>query len=134
MENVEHLFLSCPFPRIIMVYFAYDIPPPTNITNMFSNWSNGVDKRNKARIRIGVSALCWSIWNCRNNIIFNNQLGTNFLQVIRMAVHWIQLWSNLLPEDQREPMVIGCSRLLTVAQNFYFLATRWHLTRRITDG
>jgi hypothetical protein len=73
-ETVEHLFLSCPFARIIwrMLFFTYNIPPPTNITNMFGNWLNGVDKHDKARIRIGVSALCWSIWTCRNNIIFNN--------------------------------------------------------------
>jgi hypothetical protein len=132
IETVEHLFLSCPFARIIwrMLFFTYNIPPPTNITNMFGNWLNGVDKHDKARIRIGVSALCWSIWTCRNNIIFNNQKGTNFLQVIRLATHWIELWSLLLPEDQREPMVTGCNRLLTVAQDFYFQATGWrHISR-----
>jgi hypothetical protein len=36
-----------------MVYFTYNIPPPTNITNMFGNWLNGVDKTDKARIHIG---------------------------------------------------------------------------------
>ena len=73
MESIDHLFISCPFARIIwrIVYFTYDIPPPTNITNMFGNWLNGVNKQDKARLRIGVSALCWSIWTCRNNIVFN---------------------------------------------------------------
>jgi hypothetical protein len=37
---------------------------------MFGNWLNGTDKTDKARIHIGVSALRWSIWNCRNDIIF----------------------------------------------------------------
>uniref|UniRef100_K3Z068 Reverse transcriptase zinc-binding domain-containing protein n=1 Tax=Setaria italica TaxID=4555 RepID=K3Z068_SETIT len=37
------------------------------------------------------------------------------LKVIHMAVHWIQLWSHLLPADQQEPMVTGCNQLLTVA-------------------
>jgi hypothetical protein len=62
-----------------MIYFTYNIPPPSNITNMVGNWLNGVPKEVKARIRIGVSALCWSIWTCRNNIIFSNQKDTNFL-------------------------------------------------------
>jgi hypothetical protein len=90
-ETVEHLFISCPFARIVwrMVYFTYNISRPTNITNMFSNWLNGVDKTDKARICIGVSALCWSIWTCRNNFVFNKHVGTNFLQVIRMAAHRI---------------------------------------------
>jgi hypothetical protein len=75
-----------------IVYATFDIPPPTNITNMFGNWINDIDKKTKPRICIGVSALCWSVWSYRNNTIFNiKKDSTNFLQVIHMAVHWIQL-------------------------------------------
>jgi hypothetical protein len=76
---------------------------------MFGNWLNEIPKADKAKIRISVSALCWSIWTCRNKIIFNKQKDTNFLQVIRLAAHWIHLWSYLLPADQRELMAIGCN-------------------------
>jgi two-component response regulator (ARR-B family) len=56
--------------------------------------------------------------------------GLILLQVIRLATHWIELWSLLLPEDQREPIVTGCNRLLTVAHDFYFQATGWlHISR-----
>jgi hypothetical protein len=60
VEMVQYLFISCHFVRITwrMIYFIYNIPPPYNITNMFGNWLNGVPKDVKARIRIGVSALC----------------------------------------------------------------------------
>ena len=113
-ETVNHLFLHCPFANIIwrMIYFAFNIPPPSNVTNMFGRWLNGVHRKDKARIRIGISAMCWAIWNCRNDIIFNKQTGTNFLQVIYRATHWIQLWAFLLPEDQRQFMVSGCNKLL----------------------
>jgi hypothetical protein len=37
---------------------------------MFGKWLNGIDKSSKARIRIGVCAIVWAIWNCRNDIIF----------------------------------------------------------------
>jgi hypothetical protein len=86
-EIVQHLFISCPFVRIIWrkVYFTYKLPPPTKITNMFGNWLNGVPKNAMARIRIGVSALCWSIWTCQNNIIFNSKRIQFFLQVIRLV-------------------------------------------------
>jgi hypothetical protein len=112
-EIVENLLISCPFARIVwrMVYFTYNIPPPTNITNMFGNWLNRVDKTDKVRIRIGVSALYWSIWTCQNNFVFNKHIGTNFLQVIRMTAHWIQLWSLFLLEDQQEPIVTRYNRL-----------------------
>lgn len=134
-ETVEHLFISCPFAKLIWrtVNFTYDLPPPTNITNMFGNWLNGVDKFNKDRIRIGVSALCWSIWRCRNDIIFNNIKSFNFLQVIHMVAHWVQQWALLLPQDQRDTMATGCRRLLMVAQDISNLAT-WQHTSRLQDA
>jgi hypothetical protein len=135
-ETINHLFLSCPFAKIVwrMIYFTFGIHPPANITNMFGNWLNGVHKLDKNRIRIGISAVCWSIWTNRNDIIFNRQKGTNFLQVIRRAAYWIQQWAFLLPEDQRETMDIGCNRLLTVTQDFFFQATGWRHTSRIQNG
>jgi hypothetical protein len=36
----------------------YNIPLPANITHMIGNLLNGLDKDAKARIRIGVSAVC----------------------------------------------------------------------------
>jgi hypothetical protein len=59
--TIEHLFIDCPLAKLLwrMVNFTYDLPPPTNITNMFDNWLNGVDKKAKYRIHIDVSALCW---------------------------------------------------------------------------
>ena len=135
LETIEHLFISCPFAKNLwrMIFFTFNITPPTNIANMFSNWLNGVEKKTKARIRVGVTALCWSIWTSRNNIIFNKS-GTNFLQVIRLAVHWLDQWSLLLPVDQRESMASGCSKLLTVTQDCYFRVIGWRHNFRIGNG
>jgi hypothetical protein len=80
------------------------------------------------------SALCWSIWRTRNDIIFNKQIGTNFLQVIRRAAHWIQQWVLLLPMEQREDMVSGCNRMLVVAQDLFFRATGWRHINRLANG
>jgi hypothetical protein len=78
---------------------------------MFGNWLNGIDKDIKARIRMGVSAICWEIWHCRNNIIFNKQsvltfcrlfvwLRTRYILVLyppggsaRASGYWLQLTS-----------------------------------------
>jgi hypothetical protein len=59
--------------------------------------------------------LCWSIWTCRSNIIFNNQKDTKILQVLWLSAHWILIWSYLLLEKQQEHMVIGYNWMLTVA-------------------
>jgi hypothetical protein len=73
-ETIEHLLLKCKFVRLIwrVVQFTFNMPLPTNIKNMFGKWLNEIDKASRARIRIGVYALIWAIWNCRNYIIFNN--------------------------------------------------------------
>jgi hypothetical protein len=132
LESIDHLFFECPFARVIwrMIHFAFNISPPDNVTDMFGNWLNGVDKVTKNKIRIGTSAVCWSMWNGRNDIIFNRKNGASFLQVIRLAVYWIQLWSLLLPVDRRESMVSGCNHLWTVAQDF-FNQGGWQHTRRL---
>ena len=127
-ESIEHLFISCPFAKLVwrVVFCTYNIPPPTNATNMFGNWLCGMDKKIKDRIHIGVSAICWSIWNCRNNLVFSRKDTFHVLQVIHMAVHWIQLWAFLLPSNQRDLMMAGCTRLLLVAREFFSWDTWQH--------
>jgi hypothetical protein len=131
METIEHLFFECPFAKTIwrMIHFAFNISPPTTVSNLFGTWLDGVDKLTKQKIRIGTSAVCWSMWNCRNDIIFNRSNGATFLQVIRMAVHWIQLWSLLLPVDRRGSMVSGCNHLWMVAQVFFNQGGWQHIRR-----
>ena len=42
-ESIDHLFLSCPFAKLVwrVVFCTYNIPPPTNVSNIFGNWLNG---------------------------------------------------------------------------------------------
>ena len=84
-ESVEHLFISCPFAKLVwrVVFCTYNIPPPTNVTNMFGNWLNGMDTKTKDRIRIGVSAICWSIWNYRNNLFLT---GNKLFMSYRLSI------------------------------------------------
>jgi hypothetical protein len=87
--SVEHLFIRCPFAKLVwqVIGFTFNIPPPTNIKNLFGRWLNGIEKKIKERIRVGVCALIWAIWNCRNDVIFNNAGSDQFLQVINKTSH-----------------------------------------------
>jgi hypothetical protein len=67
---------------------------------MFENWLYKIDKISKAQIRLGVCALLWVIWTCRNDVIFNDTNRVQFLQVIHKATYWINMWSYLQSEDQ----------------------------------
>jgi hypothetical protein len=63
-ESVEHPFF---YPVLLLVLYGVlciwrtTLSPLTNITNMVGNWLNKIDKKNKAKIRIGISALYCSI-------------------------------------------------------------------------
>ena len=93
----------------------------------------GVEKKTKAQIRVGTCALVWSLWNYRNDIIFNKRANTNFFQVIRMATHMIHEWSVLRPEAQRASMDSGCSILEMVARDIYNRGG-WRLAKRLQDA
>jgi hypothetical protein len=128
-------FFHCPFAKLNWrtIQFTFNIPPPTNVTNMFGNWLNEVDKNNKNNVRIGICSLMWAIWNCQNDVVFNKRTHANFLKVIRMVTHWIHEWSYLQPESRRAHMDIGCNQLEMVALAIYNQGG-WRLTRRIQDS
>jgi hypothetical protein len=68
-------------------------------TNMFVNWPNRLKMKDKTRIRIGISALCWSMYTTRNDFFLTKQNSTIFLQIIIQVVHWIQLRDFILLDD-----------------------------------
>jgi hypothetical protein len=119
--TIDHLFLSCFFTRLIwrVVHFTFNIPPPSNVNNLFGNWLNGLAKGTKARIRVGFYALVWTIWSCRNDVVNNINARPNLLQVIHRAASSIHMWSYLLPPKQQGPMDIGCNRLIAVIRAIF---------------
>jgi hypothetical protein len=44
-----------------IIYMTFNITPPSNITNLFENWLNGVAKKDKIHIGVRVRALLWTI-------------------------------------------------------------------------
>jgi hypothetical protein len=78
-DIIDHLFISCPYAKYVLrvVRFTSNIQSHASVTNMFGIWLNGIEPINKARIRVGVCALVWAIWNFRNNVVFNKTSLSN---------------------------------------------------------
>jgi hypothetical protein len=58
-ETVNHHFISCPFAMLVwhVVDDTFDIHHRL-ILQLYGNWVNGIDRKTKAKIHIGVSTLC----------------------------------------------------------------------------
>jgi hypothetical protein len=54
----------------------------------------------------------------------------HLLQVIHMVSHWVQLWALLSPEEERDAITSGCTRLQMVAHDILCQAD-WRHNRRL---
>jgi hypothetical protein len=66
-ETIKHLFFQCRFVRSI-----WSIIQVASVANVFGNWLHGIDLRFRMLIRVGVLAVIWALWLCRNDKIFND--------------------------------------------------------------
>jgi hypothetical protein len=82
-ETINHVFFNCRFARAIwsVIQVASSLYPLTSVANIFGNWLHGIDLRFRRLIRVGVLAIIWSIWLCRNDKVFNDK-HCSLLQVI----------------------------------------------------
>lgn len=71
-------------------------------------------------ILIGASAVCWSIWRCRNDKVFNGKQLSNPMQVIFMSSYWLHFWSTMLPQEEQDTMRNGATLLESVAKGLLF--------------
>jgi hypothetical protein len=46
---------------------------------MFGNWLNGVKKKSKAHIRMGICAMMWDILNRHSDLVFNKGGNAHFV-------------------------------------------------------
>jgi len=92
------------------------------VDDMFGHWLDGIESNLKPLILLGASALCWSLWLCRNAFIFENK-HTSFLQVIYLTTHWLRTWA-VLQKSSSQEVVVAASRYLAQVANEFF--TRAH--------
>ena len=133
-ETIQHLFFDCRFTRMLwaIVYAAWGLPKPRNMSNMFESWLNGIPKDFKPLVLVGAAALCWSVWLCRNAVVFDNK-QSSFLQVIYLTTHWLRTWAILQRPSSQNILAVASHFLAQVAKDFFAQAHGWRSSRRI-DG
>jgi RsiW-degrading membrane proteinase PrsW (M82 family) len=81
---------------------------------LFGTWLNNQPKNLKDLIWVGVAALCWAIWRCRNDVIFNKLKNNSIMQVIFRGAYWLRSWSQFQRDEQAKDILILLSRRLEV--------------------
>jgi len=72
----------------------------------------------KPLVLLGAAAMCWSLWLCRNAIIFENEQPF-FMQVIYSTTHWLRTWSIRQKPTSQEVVVAASQFLAQVAKEFF---------------
>jgi hypothetical protein len=103
--------------------------PPTSVHNIFTSWLGAVNRKLKAKIIVGASAMRWSIWLTHNNIVFDKAAAPSYLQAIFRGTYWTWYWS-LLQEEDRQMIMMGCRSIETTAMEI-FARHRWRFSNRI---
>ena len=63
---------------------------------------------------VGVAELCWAIWRCRTDIIFNKTKYSSFMQDVFKGTYWLHLWAQLQHKDMINVMFRKASLALEV--------------------
>jgi hypothetical protein len=89
-ETIKHLFLDCPYVRMVwtIIFYATGLTPPRSVSHIFNSWLSDQSIKIRNLIWVGVAAVCWAIWRCRNDIIFNKARVNSILRVIFRGTYW----------------------------------------------
>ena len=119
-ETIKHLFSQCKFARTTwsIIQIASNLYPPTSVANIFGHWLDGIPNRFKTLIWVGAYALLWSLWLCRNNLIFNDK-NASPLQVIFRCTHSLHTWSTLQQAEHQPLFKAVCTRLEQAAMEVF---------------
>ena len=118
-ETIQHLFLDCRFTRMV---WLRSMRPGASRNRAI--WLNGIPKEFKPLVLLGAAALCWSVWRCRNAVVFDNKRSF-FLQVIYLTTYWLRTWAILQRHTLQDKLVAASRFLEQVAKVFFARAHGW---------
>ena len=130
-ETITHLFFQCKLARSIwsVIQVASNLYPPRSAANIFGNWLRGIDHKYRILIRVGAIAIIWSLWLCRNEMVFNDKPSSP-LQVLYRCTALFRLWSPLQRPEFSDLFTAVCTRLEQAARDIFTLHG-WQRSLRI---
>jgi hypothetical protein len=109
-ENIQHIFFDCYIAKTVwrIIYFTLKIDPPVNSNHIIGDWESNEGCMHKKLLLSGVAALIWSIWLCRNDVVFNRNHIPSIIHVIFRGTHWFRFWRLLQKEETQQQILVRC--------------------------
>jgi hypothetical protein len=121
-ESIQHLFLDCLYAKFLWraIHILFGILPPQSIDDLFNRCSKMASNKHNSLLLTTTSALCWTVWITRNEVVFDKCRPKYFLQVLFRGTHWLRQWTKLQwHDDRRDQLIIAGQHLETSALHFF---------------
>jgi hypothetical protein len=112
-ETIQHLFFDCSLAWLIwsIIQVATNLYLPHSVSNMFGTWLWCLDKDVKSLVLAGAATICWAIWRCHNDIVFDRKVVLSSSHVIYSAIHWLHTWTILQKPSTWDTVLATCRHL-----------------------
>jgi hypothetical protein len=133
-ETIQHLFFDYYFAKFLwrVVQCTFNIDTPTSVGHLFNDWACGVGSRLKKFMLVGASALCWTLWTCMNDIVFDKVSMKTYMQVLYRGTYWLHEWAQLQKHEEDIVSMIEACRSLKAMVMHIFANFSWRFSNRIS--
>ncbi|XP_031101837.1 uncharacterized protein LOC116005738 [Ipomoea triloba] len=97
-ETIQHLFFECPLTASTWS----DLTQPVNASSGFATWLEGVVVAGNMMTILRSVAICWSIWQGRNGLIWNSKpwhANNVPSEAVQLVNDWIGLQNEVVAAD-----------------------------------
>jgi hypothetical protein len=132
-ESIQHLFFDCYYAKFLWrsIHLLFGIPPPLSINDLFENWSKLGSKKVNSLLLTAASALLWTIWLTRNEIVFDKCKPKSLLQVLFRGTHWLRQWALLQRHEDLKDLLISAATRLETSALAFFSSNGWLMHRHV---
>ncbi|XBH95920.1 hypothetical protein VPH35_086409 [Triticum aestivum] len=127
-ETYLHLFFRCPVARIawrtVGAVFGTDLCP--NNLCQFYSWCYAFIPQGEWCFTMGLAAVCWAIWNRRNQATFEFKKMSSPFEIVFNACMHLSYWAGLLKGERRVELERGAMILKENAKEMMRICATAH--------
>ncbi|KAF7042557.1 hypothetical protein CFC21_052124 [Triticum aestivum] len=99
---------------------------PNNLCQFYS-WCYAFLPHGERYFTMGLAAVCWAIWNCRNRATFKHKRMSSPFEIVFTACVHLNYWAGLLKGAEWEELEHGALSLKDTAKRMMRLCATSHV-------